>query len=116
MFVTRDIRAVTRKEIDLPAFRTQVESVRPIGARAEGVRFVKDNEPIGGDNRRGRDAEFFWHRRIIGQIPIADVGPAVIKPIPPIEFDSIGGGGVLMRSEEHTSELQSRFGISYAVF
>jgi len=25
-------------------------------------------------------------------------------------------GEVLLRSEEHTSELQSRFGISYAVF
>src|ERR1043166_6030863 len=38
------------------------------------------------------------------------------------QFDSLGGqprqglGRVNARSEEHTSELQSRFGISYAVF
>src|ERR1043166_9733186 len=31
-------------------------------------------------------------------------------------FEVEGDDGVLDRSEEHTSELQSRFGISYAVF
>src|ERR1043166_7255893 len=31
-------------------------------------------------------------------------------------YSSVDWNGQRMRSEEHTSELQSRFGISYAVF
>src|ERR1043166_1909326 len=33
-----------------------------------------------------------------------------------IETNTFGGNSFRLRSEEHTSELQSRFGISYAVF
>ena len=33
-----------------------------------------------------------------------------------VDGDSMSGAGILPRSEEHTSEIQSRIRISYAVF
>src|SRR5216117_4579260 len=40
----------------------------------------------------------------------------VLAPIEPAQLRCVGRGQWLARSEEHTSELQSHFLISYAVF
>src|SRR3546814_5283195 len=55
-------------------------------------------------------------RAVTTQFYSALVGAAAITPLMPFVWQTPDLQGALMRSEEHTSELQSLMRISYAVF
>src|ERR1043166_6787944 len=60
--------------------------------------------PIGWKDPRTKEGQLLWPMK---------VGPKEIADLK-LTLGSYGYAGQYQRSEEHTSELQSRFGISYA--
>src|ERR1043166_3938891 len=65
--------------------------------------------------RRPPRSTLFPYTTLFRSMLIDDRRSAVALPEVPL-LGVLPGTGGLTRSEEHTSELQSRFGISYAVF
>src|SRR3546814_9206289 len=63
-------------------------------------------------------ASFVAHQRIVSERlgRLGFSGLSYITPAGPVDIVAAGGIGNVMRSEEHTSELQSLMRISYAVF
>src|SRR3546814_9115108 len=84
--------------------------------KQESISFYASGEQQLGDHvslfARGLYAkrDFEARRRVIG------VSQQFVTPDNPYYVDPIGTGEEIMRSEEHTSELQSLMRISYAVF
>src|ERR1043166_2856169 len=82
-----------------------------------GLNIRIPGEYIAEENQRLR-----MYKRVAGietEPQLADVKSELedrYGPMPPAVVNLINFAALKLRSEEHTSELQSRFGISYAVF
>src|SRR3546814_4694970 len=75
-----------------------------------------DAEPRIADAHRRRDRAARFQRRQVKRMAFLDFRPLAHEQRIAVPADRIGASAEQIRSEEHTSELQSLMRISYAVF
>src|SRR3546814_9602211 len=81
-----------------------------LAAGVDGARRFADVAPL--DAAGPDDVSFLDNRRYVGQFGASKAGACIVSP----ELAERAPPGMALRSEEHTSELQSLMRISYDVF
>src|SRR3546814_4265028 len=81
----------------------------PVGGEGELVEMDRQPHRVETPCRHRRDVG-------LGRVIVEPRAVEVRRPLLSNQFDEPGADAMLLRSEEHTSELQSLMRISYAVF